>query len=101
MRGRSMTTMQAAIRQQRAPLTTPCDAAGKGREIRMSNDPKHFRPLDPGRVNMMDALEVQYWCTRDLTGAVRTPGGRGRNTGDHISAVRARLEALYPDKRHG
>ncbi|MDF3887383.1 DUF3606 domain-containing protein [Cupriavidus basilensis] len=66
----------------------------------MSNDPKHFRPLDPGRVNMMDALEVQYWCTElnctqsELQEAVA-------NTGDHISAVRARLEALYPDKRHG
>lgn len=66
----------------------------------MTNDTKRFRPLDPGRVNTMDALEVQYWCTElnctqaELQEAVS-------NAGDHISAVRAHLETLYPDKRHG
>ncbi len=65
----------------------------------MSNDPNRFKPLDPGRVNTMDALEMQYWCAQlnctqsELQEAVS-------NVGDHIAAVRARLEALYPDKRH-
>ncbi|MGO4330084.1 DUF3606 domain-containing protein [Cupriavidus sp. 2TAF22] len=66
----------------------------------MSHDLKDFRPLDPGRVNTMDGVEVQYWCmalnctSAELQEAVA-------NAGDHISAVRARLEALYPERRHG
>ncbi|WP_042880140.1 DUF3606 domain-containing protein [Cupriavidus necator] len=50
-----------------------------------------FRPLDPGRVNLMDPLEVQYWCHElgcsqdDLEHAVDAAG-------DHIAAVRAQLE---------
>ncbi|MBP0637376.1 DUF3606 domain-containing protein [Cupriavidus sp. AcVe19-6a] len=58
----------------------------------MINATSQFRPLDPGRVNLGDPLEVQYWCRelgcseRDLEDAVSTAG-------DHIAAVRDQLEA--------
>ncbi|MBF6990389.1 MULTISPECIES: DUF3606 domain-containing protein [Cupriavidus] len=54
-----------------------------------------FRPLDPGRVNLMDPLEVQYWCRelhcseQDLEAAVDAAG-------DHIAAVRDQLESSQP-----
>ncbi len=66
----------------------------------MSNVTSDFRPLDPGRINLMDPLEVQYWCrelgcsTSDLESAVD-------EAGDHISAVRAQLELKQPGTRPG
>ncbi|WP_354683097.1 DUF3606 domain-containing protein [Cupriavidus necator] len=57
----------------------------------MTDAMSQFRPLDPGRVNLMDPLEVQYWCRElgcsqdDLEHAVDAAG-------DHIAAVRAQLE---------
>jgi len=50
-----------------------------------------FKPLDPGRIDIEDALEVQYWseqlsCTQDdLMQAVG-------QVGNHVSAVRDWLE---------
>lgn len=58
----------------------------------MSNDPKDFRPLDPGRINVMDPIELRYWCSElhctetELEDAVTA-------VGEHIAAVRERLEA--------
>ena len=46
----------------------------------MSDVTNEFRPLDPGRINLMDPLEVQYWCrelgcsTSDLENAVDAAG---------------------------
>ncbi|SPA54976.1 DUF3606 domain-containing protein [Cupriavidus taiwanensis] len=66
----------------------------------MSDVTSEFRPLDPGRINLTDPLEVQYWCrelgcsTSDLENAVD-------QAGDHISAVRAQLEQRHPGARSG
>lgn len=66
----------------------------------MSDVTSEFRPLDPGRVNLTDPLEVQYWCrelgcsTSDLESAVD-------QAGDHISAVRAQLEQQHAGARSG
>lgn len=57
----------------------------------MSNDLKDFRPLDPGRINVMDPIELRYWCAElhctetELEDAVTA-------VGEHIAAVRERLE---------
>lgn len=66
----------------------------------MSDVTSEFRPLDPGRINLTDPLEVQYWCkelgcsTGDLESAVD-------QAGDHISAVRAQLEQQHAGARSG
>lgn len=66
----------------------------------MSDVNSEFRPLDPGRINLTDPLEVQYWCrelgcsTSDLESAVD-------QAGDHISAVRAQLEQQHAGARSG
>ena len=53
----------------------------------MHDDPSSFKPLDPGRVNPMDPIELQYWCTQlkctesDLVKAVA-------QVGEHVTEVR-------------
>ena len=49
-----------------------------------------FTPLDPGRINSMDPIELQYWCKElhcaeaDLRNAVAA-------VGEHVTAVREHL----------
>lgn len=56
----------------------------------MENHPTHFKPLDPGRINIIDQEELAYWsqelqCTEpELAEAVT-------QAGEHITAVRAYL----------
>jgi Protein of unknown function (DUF3606) len=53
----------------------------------MRDDPSSFKPLDPGRVNALDPVELQYWCkilscTEDaLVKAVA-------KVGEHVAEVR-------------
>ena len=53
-----------------------------------------FAPLDPGRINAMDPLELRYWCKElqctevELRAAISA-------VGEHVSAVREQL-ALGP-----
>lgn len=60
----------------------------------MTDTLTHFKPLDPGRVDTLDRLELQYWCKQfgcteaELTEAVSS-------VGEHITAVREHLA-----KRH-
>ncbi|MBF6990012.1 DUF3606 domain-containing protein [Cupriavidus sp. IK-TO18] len=58
----------------------------------MIDETSELGPLDPGRVNMMDPLEVQYWC-RELRCNERQLEEAVRAAGDHIAAVRETLEA--------
>ena len=50
-----------------------------------------FQPLDPGRVNTMDPVELRYWCDQlhctedELQDAVN-------RVGEHVAAVRQALE---------
>lgn len=54
----------------------------------------HYKPLDPGRVDTLDRVEMQYWsrelhCTEaELTQAVS-------KVGEHVASVRE-----YLAKRH-
>ena len=56
----------------------------------MPDDLTPFKPLDPGRVDTIDQVEMQYWsrelhCTEaELTEAVS-------KVGDHITSVREYL----------
>lgn len=56
----------------------------------MQDIPSPFKPIDPGRVDMLDALERQYWaqelrCTEvELEKAVA-------KVGTHVAALRAHL----------
>ena len=49
-----------------------------------------FTPLDPGRINAMDPIELQYWCNElgctdeELKDAVA-------KAGEHVAAVREQL----------
>jgi len=53
----------------------------------MRDDHSSFKPLDPGRVNAVDPLELQYWCKElkctegELLRAVGT-------VGEHVAEVR-------------
>ncbi|MEJ8823681.1 DUF3606 domain-containing protein [Variovorax humicola] len=56
----------------------------------MKDDQAHYKPLDPGRIDAVDVVEIKYWCQqlhcteqelRDAIAAV----------GDHVTAVRERL----------
>ncbi|RZL88563.1 MAG: DUF3606 domain-containing protein [Variovorax sp.] len=56
----------------------------------MPDDLSHFKPLDPGRINAQDPVELQYWCMQlhcteaELDDALT-------KVGDHVTAVRDRL----------
>ena len=58
----------------------------------MHTDPNQFRPIDPGRVNATEPLEMQYWCAElgctepELRVAVTA-------VGEHVTAVREHLRA--------
>jgi len=60
----------------------------QGQEIPSTHGP--LIPIDPGRVNVIDPLELQYWCDElqctqdDLSQAVA-------EVGEHVTAVRAQL----------
>jgi len=60
----------------------------------MTDHPTHFKPLDPGRVDTIDRVELQYWsrelhCTEaELTEAVS-------KVGDHITSVREYLASRH------
>ena len=50
------------------------------------------KPLDPGRVNTMDPLELQYWCLElDCSEALLTQVVD--EVGEHVAAVRERLSS--------
>ena len=63
----------------------------------MIDDSTHYKPLDPGRVNTDDRVELQYWskelhCTEaELMDAVA-------KVGEHVTAVREHLASRRPLK---
>lgn len=56
----------------------------------MTDHHDSFTPLDPGRINSMDPIELQYWCNElkcteaDLRNAINA-------VGEHVTAVRDHL----------
>ena len=58
----------------------------------MLEEPTDFRPLDPGRVNSMDPIELRYWC-RELHCTEAELKDALSKVGEHITAVREQLAA--------
>ena len=56
----------------------------------MQDDPSGFRPLDPGRVNSLDPVEVSDWC-RELGCSERQLLDAVDKVGSHIAEVRQAL----------
>ena len=58
----------------------------------MQNHHNNFKPLDPGRINARDDIELKYWCGEfqcaeaELEAAVASAG-------EHVTAVREHLRA--------
>ncbi|MDM0045963.1 DUF3606 domain-containing protein [Variovorax dokdonensis] len=53
----------------------------------MNEDPKTFHPLDPGRINGMDPIELKYWCAQ--LGCTDSQLHQAlAEVGDHVTAVR-------------
>ena len=58
----------------------------------MQNDLSHFKPLDPGRVNAMDPIELQYWC-KELRCTKAELKDTLSKVGEHVAAVRKELDS--------
>jgi hypothetical protein len=54
--------------------------------------PQGLQPLDPGRINTMDPLEMRWWC-RELGCSLERLQEVVAEVGEHVTAVRARLAA--------
>jgi len=65
----------------------------------MSDHHESFTPLDPGRINSMDPIELKYWCNEfhcaeaDLRNAIKA-------VGEHVTAVRDQLTSVSERSRH-
>ena len=57
-----------------------------------SDDLAHFHPLDPGRINTIDPVELAYWC-RQLHCSEAQLRDALAKAGDHVTAVRDQLAA--------
>jgi hypothetical protein len=51
---------------------------------------QHVKPLDPGRVNTMDPVELRYWC-HELRCSEAKLVMVVAEVGEHVTAVRERL----------
>ena len=56
----------------------------------MSDDLTHFHPLDPGRINTMDPVELKYWCQQLKCSESQLMDALAK-VGDHVTAVRNQL----------
>lgn len=54
--------------------------------------PRGLQPLDPGRINTMDPVEMRYWC-QELGCSPERLEQAVAEVGEHVTAVRARLAA--------
>ena len=57
----------------------------------MQNDLSDFKPLDPGRVNGADPIELQYWC-EELHCTEAELKRALSQVGEHVAAVRQELD---------
>jgi Protein of unknown function (DUF3606) len=51
-----------------------------------------FKPLDPGRVNAVDPVEVKYWCN-ELNCTERQLAQAVAKVGEHVAEVRQVLSS--------
>lgn len=57
----------------------------------MSQQPSPIKPLDPGRVDPLDALEMAYWC-REFGCTLPQLEAAIARVGEHVTALRALLK---------
>lgn len=62
-------------------------------EKTMSTDEPTFRPLDPGRIDPLDADEMAYWC-REFGCTLAELEAAVARVGEHVAALRAELERV-------
>ena len=60
----------------------------------MSDPLTHFKPMDPGRINPIDPVELAYWC-RELHCTEAELAQAVAKVGEHITAVREYLESRH------
>lgn len=60
----------------------------------MSDPLTHFKPMDPGRINPIDPVELAYWC-RELHCTEAELAQAVAKVGEHIAAVREYLESRH------
>ena len=58
----------------------------------MHDDPSQFKPLDPGRINAMDPIELPYWC-KELGCTEAELKDALSKVGEHVAAVRKHLDS--------
>ncbi len=56
----------------------------------MHDDPNRFEPLDRGRINGMDPIELRYWCGELGCTEAELKDALSR-VGEHVTAVREYL----------
>ena len=56
----------------------------------MSDPQSKFEPLDPGRVNAIDPVELQYWCGELQCTEIELQEAVSK-VGEHVAAVREQL----------
>ena len=56
----------------------------------MHDDPSNFQPLDPGRINTLDPIELRYWCSEFNCSEAELKDALSK-VGEHVAAVRAQL----------
>jgi Protein of unknown function (DUF3606) len=58
----------------------------------MQDDLSGFKPLDPGRVNAVDPVEVKYWC-KELKCTEDQLAKAVAKVGEHVAEVRQFLNS--------
>ena len=58
----------------------------------MTDHQQAFHPLDAGRINLDDALEIEYWC-RELGCTEAALQEAVAQVGAHVAAVREQLRS--------
>ena len=61
----------------------------------MNNESRPVVPLDRGRINPMDPLELDYWCA-EFGCSVEQLEAAIAEVGEHVAAVRELLRARWP-----
>ena len=58
----------------------------------MKDRPKGFKPIDPGRVNAIDPIEMNYWCNQ-LGCTLSQLNAAIARVGEHVTEIRQELTA--------
>jgi hypothetical protein len=56
----------------------------------MDEASKDFAPLDPGRVNPLDPVEMRYWCA-ELGCDLEQLNAAVKRVGEHVTEVRKEI----------